>query len=171
MLDIYQPLIQNWLARFGAPNSDLNDLSQNVLAVVVRRLPEFEHQGQPGSFRAWMRNICRNCVLEFWRAKKIQPVATGKSSFQEELNQLADDTSELSRKWNQDYDQFVLNSLMSRIKSDFNQRTWKAFQLFAIDGLKASEVAKQMGISENSVFIAKSRVMSRLRSVGKYILD
>ena len=66
MLKIYQPLIKKWLVRFDAPTDDLNDLSQNVLTVVVRKLPSFEHAGREGSFRSWVRNITRNCLLEFW---------------------------------------------------------------------------------------------------------
>ena len=171
MLEVYQPLIAKWLARFGAPNGELNDLSQSVLAVIVKKLPAFEHNGREGSFRSWVRSITRNCLLEFWRAKKIQPVATGNSSFQESLNQLSVEESELSQKWNREYDEQVLATLLKQIQGEFQASTWEAFRLVAIDGVKASEVASQLNVSVNSVFIAKSRVMSRLRVVGKYMID
>ncbi len=171
MLDVYQPLIAKWLARFGAPSGELNDLSQSVLAVVVKKLPTFEHNGREGSFRSWVRAITRNCLLEFWRAKKIQPVATGKTSFQESLNQLSIEESELSQKWNREYDEQVLATLLMQIQDEFQQSTWQAFRLVAVDGLRASEAARQLNVSVNSVFIAKSRVMSRLRVVGKYMID
>lgn len=171
MLEIYQPLIAKWLGRFGARPSDLNDLSQSVLIIVVRKLPGFEHGGRKGAFRAWIKAITRNCLLEFWRDKKIHPVATGKSSFQASLNQLADEASEISQMWNREYDEHVLASVLKQIQCEFKPQTWAAFQQVALGGKKAKEVADELGISINSVFIAKSRVMTRLRTVGKYMLD
>jgi RNA polymerase sigma-70 factor (ECF subfamily) len=171
MLTIYQPLIKKWLARFGAPANDVDDLSQNILTVVVRKLPDFEHAGREGAFRSWVRNITRNSLLEFWRAKKIQPVATGRTSFQESLNQLESETSELSQQWNREYDQQVLASLLRQIESEFRPSTWRAFTRVALDGAKPADVATELEVSVNSVFIAKSRVMSRLKAVGKYMID
>lgn len=171
MLIIYQPLISKWLGRLGAPSGDSQDLSQTILVVVVKKLPEFEHQGQAGSFRRWLKNITRNCLLEFWRARKFQPVATGKTSFQDSLNQLADESSQLSQLWDQEYDQQVLATLLKQIQKEFQPTTWQAFQLVAIEGLSGKVAAEKLNISINSVFIAKSRVMARLRAVGKYMID
>jgi len=171
MLSIYQPLIEKWLKRFGAPSDDLNDLSQNILTVVVRKLPDFQHAGREGAFRSWVRNITRNCLLEFWRAKKIQPIATGKTSFQESLNQLESDNSELSQQWNREYDQQVLASLLHQIEVEFRPATWQAFKRVSVDGAKPADVAQELGVTVNSVFIAKSRVMSRLKAVGKHMID
>lgn len=171
MLNVYQPLISKWLLRFGTPTNELTDLTQNVLTVVVGKLAQFEHQGRTGAFRAWLRNITRNCLLEFWRQNKIVPLATGKTSFQENLNQLADQTSELSQLWNREYDSHVVVSLLNLIRPEFKPQTWSVFELFVIQGHKAADVAARLGITANSVFIAKSRIMSRLREVGKYMID
>ncbi len=171
MVAIYQPLIKKWLGRLGTPANELGDLSQNVMTVVVRKLPDFEHGGRTGAFRAWLRNITRNCLLEFWRSNRRTPVATGKSAFQEELNQLADQTSELSQIWDREYDEHVLASLMKVIRPEFQSQSWQAFELFVLEGIPAAEVADRMGVSTNSVFIAKSRIMTRLREVGKYMIE
>lgn len=171
MLIIYQPLIEKWLVRFGAPSNDLHDLSQNILTVVIRKLPVFEHSGREGAFRSWVRSITRNCLLEFWRAKKIQPVATGKTSFLESLNQLESENSELSQQWNREYDQQVLASLLNQIEAEFRPATWQAFKRVAVDGQKPVDVAEELDVTVNSVFIAKSRVMSRLKVVGKHMID
>lgn len=171
MVTIYQPLIKKWLGRLGTPANELGDLSQNVMTVVVRKLPEFEHGGRTGAFRSWLRNITRNCLLEFWRKNKQTPVATGKSEFQEQLNQLADQTSELSQMWDREYDEHVLASLMTVIRPEFRSQSWEAFELFVLEGIPATDVAERLGVSANSVFIAKSRIMMRLREVGKYMIE
>ncbi|MEC8554795.1 MAG: sigma-70 family RNA polymerase sigma factor [Planctomycetota bacterium] len=171
MVELYQPLIEKWLLRFGAPANDREDLAQSVLLVVSNKLGAFKHSGNTGAFRSWLRSITRNCLLEFWRENKIRPIATGNSSFQESLEQLADECSELSRIWQEEYDQEVLKSLLKRIQDDFQQQSGEAFRRVAIEGIAAKEVAQQLGITVNSVFIAKSRIMNKLRLVGKDLLD
>ncbi len=171
MVELYQPLIEKWLLRFGTPANDLEDLAQSVLLVVSNKLGAFKHSGNTGAFRSWLRSITRNCLLEFWRENKIRPIATGNSSFQESLEQLADECSELSRIWQEEYDQEVLKSLLKRIQDDFQQQSWEAFRRVAIEGIAAKEVAQQLGITVNSVFIAKSRIMNKLRLAGKDLLD
>ena len=109
--------------------------------------------------------------MEFWRAKKIQPVATGKTSFQESLNQLQSENSELSQQWNREYDQHVLATLLNQIEIEFRPSTWEAFKRVAVDGAKPADVAAELEVTVNSVFIAKSRVMARLKAVGKYMID
>lgn len=171
MVEIYQPLIEKWLRRFGAPPGELNDLSQTILTVVVKKLPAFEHGGRTGSFRSWIRAITRNCLLKFWRDNKLVPVATGKTSFNESLNQLADDSSELSQQWNREYDEQVLAAVLKQIRNEFQPQTWEAFKRVVVQEESPSDVARAMGISVNSVFIAKSRVLSRVRVIGKYMID
>lgn len=171
MLEVYQPLIKKWLRRFHAPENDLNDLSQSVLMVVTKKLPEFEHAGRVGSFRAWLRTITRNCLLKFWRENKVRPKATGDSEFQGQLNQLADDTSELSQIWNREYDEFVLAAVLRQIKPEFKPQTWTIFQRLTLSAEKPKVVADDLGVTLNTVFVAKSRVMSRLRVVGRHLID
>src|SRR5437870_2279853 len=62
LVDLYTPLIRGWLRRHAdLPPGDADDVVQDVLAVVVRRLPDFEHNQRTGAFRAWLRTITVNC--------------------------------------------------------------------------------------------------------------
>ncbi len=65
MVDLYTPLIRGWLGRYALNDSDCDDLVQDVLAVVVRRLPDFQRRPQTGAFRRWLRNITVNCLRGF----------------------------------------------------------------------------------------------------------
>jgi RNA polymerase sigma-70 factor (ECF subfamily) len=57
LTNLYRPLIFGWLNRQGVPARDLEDLSQEVLLSVVKHLPGFQHSGQRGAFRFWLRTI------------------------------------------------------------------------------------------------------------------
>lgn len=171
LVEIYTPLIQNWLRRHQVKEADSDDISQEVLAVVIRRLPEFEHNGREGAFRNWLRTITVNCLRDFWRSRKNRPTATGDSDFQELLAQLEDPASGLTQIWNQDHDRHVTRKLLEMLRPQFEPVTWQAFQRFALDGLSAAEVARELKVTTNVVFIAKSRVLARLRQEAEGLLE
>ena len=172
LVDLYTPLIRGWLRRHAAlPDADADDVVQDVLAVVVRRLPEFRHNQRRGAFRAWLRTITVNCLRDFWKGKRLRPAATGDSEFLNVLAQLEDSTSGLSRLWDQEHDKHVGRRLLELIEPQFEPRTWQAFRRVALDGVAADAVAAELGVSVNAVFIAKSRVLARLRQEGAGLLD
>jgi RNA polymerase sigma-70 factor (ECF subfamily) len=169
LVEVYAPLLRRWLSG-RAPDQDLDDLIQDVLLVVVRRLPEFRRNPRAGAFRCWLRTIAVNCLRDHYRSQHKRPRATGDSNFLEMLNQLADDTSGLSQLWEQEHDRYVAEHLLKEIEPQFEPTTWRAFCRVAREGVPAPEVARELGITENAVYIAKSRVLSRLRQVANGIL-
>ena len=79
------------------------------------------------------------------------------------LEQMADPDSDLARQWDREHDEHVVQKLLAAVKSDFNATTWEAFRRLALEGLPAARVAEELGMPENAVLLAKSRVIRRLR--------
>jgi RNA polymerase sigma factor (sigma-70 family) len=161
--DLYAPLIRLWAERLGVRGADADDLVQDVLAVVVRRFPEFVHPERPGAFRGWLRAIAANCARDAWRARRLTPQAPGGTDFGSYIARLEDPADDLAREWDREHDIHVTRRLLDRIKPDFEAQTWLLFQQFVLDGRSADEVAKGNGATPNAVYIAKSRVLARLR--------
>lgn len=160
---LYRPLLQTWLRRYSVRPQDADDLVQQVLEVVVREMPNFHYDAEKGKFRGWLRGILVNRLRDFWRSQKGRPLATGNSDFYDKvLNQLEDPKSDLSRLWDQEHDQHVAQQLLAVVKPDFSSTTWQAF-LRVMGGEKAIELARDMKISVNAVYLAKSAVLKRLR--------
>ena len=170
LVDLYAPLIQTWLRRQGLQPADADDLAQDVLAVLIRELPTFQHRGA-GAFRSWLRAITVNRLRNFCRARQARPDATGDSDFLNQLDQLEDPHSELSRLWDQEHEQHVLRRALELIGPEFAPSTWQAFRRVMIDGAAVPAVAAELGLSVNAVFIAKSRVLSRLRREVRGLID
>jgi RNA polymerase sigma-70 factor (ECF subfamily) len=168
MVDLYTPLIRGWLRRYSLNDSDCDDLVQEVLAVVVRRLPDFQRRPQIGSFRRWLRTISVNCLRDFWRAQRFKP---GNHEFGSILSELEDPESALSKQWDQEHDRHVTQCLMEKIRPRFEAKTWQAFQRVALDGAPVDQVAAELGLTVNAVFIAKSRVVHLLRKEGQGLLE
>src|SRR3954469_4915586 len=103
LVDLYTPLIRGWLRRHASlPDADADDVVQDVLAVVVRRLPEFRHNARTGAFRAWLRAITANCARDLWKANRLRPAAPGGTDFGSYLAQLEDSDHPLSQAWDRD---------------------------------------------------------------------
>jgi RNA polymerase sigma-70 factor (ECF subfamily) len=171
LVEVYTPLLSGWLRRHLLPAADTDDLVQEVLAVLVRELPHFEHNRRPGAFRNWLRTIAVHRLRDFWRARQHRPEAAGGSDFLSSLDQLEDPASGLSQLWDAEHDRHVVARLLEMIRGDFQPATWQAFAGVMLDGHKPAEVAARLGVSVNAVLLAKSRVLHRLREEGAGLID
>jgi len=169
-VDLYTPLIHNWLRRYALQPSEVDDIVQEVLAVVVRELPQFRHDLRRGAFRRWLRGVLVNRLRVYWRENRLRPVS-GAAGAEETLTQLEDPESGLSRLWDEEHDRHVAHRLLELVAPDFEPLTWQAFKLLVLEGLSTAEVAAQLGISANAARIAKSRVLSRLRQEMDGLID
>lgn len=161
LVELYTPLLHRWLRRAGLQETDVSDLVQEVLTVLVRELPQFRYDPERGAFRAWLRTITTNRLRAFLRSRRTGPRAAGE--FDSLLDQLQDPHSELSRQWDREHDEHVVGRLLDLIQPDFEESTWAAFRRVALDGVKPARAAAELELTVNAVFIAKSRVMRRLR--------
>jgi RNA polymerase sigma-70 factor (ECF subfamily) len=168
--DIYLPLVRAWLARIPSLGSDIDDVAQEVLIVVIRSLPQFE-RAREGSFRTWLRRVTANCVRTFAKRRGRRPVMAARDDIDVILNQLEDPDSAMSHEWDRQHDQHVVQKLLASIQQDFNPTTWKAFRRFALEGELARVVASELGISENAVLLAKYRVFQRLRAEAAGLIE
>ena len=171
LVELYDPLIRSWLRKYEVQESDANDLVQDVFLAVSKDLEKFEHRGQPGAFRGWLKAILINRLRKFWRARDRHPQARGDSDINARMAQLDDPTSEMSRIWNREHDQYVLRQLLTLAEPHFEPATWTAFCRVALDGAKPDDVAMELGISRNSVVIAKCRVLNRLRTESEGLVE
>lgn len=162
LVGLYQPLLRAWLSRAGVAASDLDDLLQDVLLVVVREVRGFDRRCT-GSFRAWLRAILVHRVRDHFRSRDYRPVATGDSDVLARLQQLESPDSELSRLWELEHDRYLAAKVLRLIEGDFAASTWQAFRRQVIDGRPAADVAAELGLSLNAALLAKSRVLKRLR--------
>ena len=169
--ELYALLLRSWLARFDVPATDADDLIQEVLLTVSRELPRFEHSGRAGAFRSWLRTILVHRLRDFWRSRKYRPAATGGSTWAEQLEQLADESSNASREWNLEHDRHVMSRLLESVRPRFEPQTWEAFRRQMFDGQRADAVAAELGMPLNSVYVARSRVLSILRREAAGLID
>jgi RNA polymerase sigma-70 factor, ECF subfamily len=171
LTDLYRPVILGWLNRQGVPARDLEDLCQEVLLSVVKHLPGFQHSGQRGAFRSWLRTLLCSRTADYWRALDRVAQAGGGSGARAALHQIADPDSALNRQWDEEHDRYVLNCLLDLVDEEFEPITLKAFRRLALDGVSGAAAARELGMSVAAVYVAKSRVLARIRQEAEGLID
>lgn len=159
-VDLYSPVVYGFARRQGLQDADAADLVQEVLRSVSRSLGSYDRN--KGRFRSWLMAVVRRRLTEFWAARRRTVAGSGDTQVQGCLEQIsaADGSEQL---WELEYRQSVFRYAATRIRGEFEESTWRAFWLTTVDGKTTREVAQSLGISDGAVYIAKCRVMARLK--------
>lgn len=159
---VYGPVIYGFARKRGLQDADAADLMQDVMRSVASAIGRLDYDPKQGSFRGWLFTITRNKIFNFLSAQRHRPKATGDTTTNRLLNSepAADDGSDA---WELEYQRRIAFLAMEKIKHEFQEKTWQAFLLTAVEGLPASDVSKQIGLSAGAIYVAKSRVLARLK--------
>jgi RNA polymerase sigma-70 factor (ECF subfamily) len=160
---LYQPVVYRLARRRGFQHADAEELVQEVMLAVARAVERWVPDRERGRFRDWLHRIARNLMVNFLTRRKHQVWGTGKTDMQQLLEVECDAESAVSQKFEVEYRREAFRAAARQVQQDVKESTWQAFWLSTIDDLPAAEVARQLGMSIGSVYIARSRVMARLR--------
>jgi RNA polymerase sigma-70 factor, ECF subfamily len=161
----YRPLLVRYACRLGLGQEDAQDAAQQILMAFCTAYRDGRYQRDRGRLRDWLFGIARHQVINFRQRrphKEVQvPEASGQSGFFAKVP--ADD--DLEAMWEQEWRQTILQECIRLIRQEFDARTVDAFELFAREGLPAKEVAERLQLTANAVFLAKRRVLARIREL------
>lgn len=161
-VEIYAPLIHDYGRRRGLQDADAADLAQDVLQAVARSAGRFEYDRTRGSFRGWLLTITRNKLMDLLqRQKRASQEASDKNL---DIDQLADDPNDVSL-WERQHQWWLIRWSADQVRHEFEEKTWQAFISTAIEQKTAAETASQLKMSVGAVYIAKSRVLARVKHV------
>lgn len=161
-MNLYGPVVYGFARKRGLQDADAADLMQDVMRSVATAIGQLNYDRKRGSFAGWLFTITRNKVFNFLSARRIRPQAAGDTATNQMLNSHPDE-AETSETWEIEYQRRLASLAMDKIKSEFQDNTWRAFWLTAVEGVSASEAASQVGLSTGAVYVAKSRVLARLK--------
>lgn len=161
---LYLPLLERWAIRNGFQPADAADLAQDILLKLLSALPSYQRE-DGRSFRSWLFRLATNAGHDFRRrvATRAMPAGDGLSGMAE--------PSPFTELEDAEYLRELCRRAVEAVRGDFGQQTMAAFTGTKIDGRPAAEVAAELGITANAVYIAVNRVMTRLRQELDGLLD
>lgn len=161
-IHLYGPVVYGFARKRGLQDADAADLMQDVMRSVASAIQRLDYDRKLGTFRGWLFTITRNKIFNFFSARRLRPQGSGDSTTNQLLN-AQPKPEDGEDAWEMEYQRRLASQAMERVKGEFQENTWRAFWLTAVEGVPAAEVAKQVGISPGATYVAKSRVLARLK--------
>jgi RNA polymerase sigma-70 factor (ECF subfamily) len=156
---LYGPLVYRWCRQAGLPVPDAEDVLQEVFLTVASRIGEFQSDRQEGSFRGWLRTITRHKVGDWIRRRARSPRAVGGPEAQQVLAEATAPEADADLPETG----VLYHRALALIREEFQEATWQAFWRVVVEGQTPADAAADLGMTRNAVYIARSRVLHRLR--------
>ena len=160
---LYTPVLYGWIRRQGIGPGEAADLVQEVFATTITALPSFEYDRERG-FGNWLCTLTTNKCRDYFRRARLRRT-------HELLDQADGEIDPAVQFGEREYRAHLARRALEMMQEEFEGATWRACYAMVVEGKPAAEVAKQLGISINAVYLAKSRVLRRLRQELAGLLD
>lgn len=168
-VDLYVPVIYGYARRQGLQDADARDLSQEVLRAVASSIGRLDYDPARGAFRSWLFTVVRRRLAN-WRRAERNPARGSSVPGTERLEQcLAPPLVEA--EWESEWQRRVFDWACDQVRRGVTEATWQAFWLTAVEEQSSAQVAANLGLSTTAVYIARSRVLARLKQLVRSVQE
>ncbi len=171
-VEIYEPLLLALCRKFAMQDSDAVEATQEILLRLSQVVGQWKSKEQEeGSFRGWLYRVSRNVIVRFLQKKRRGELAIGSSDIYRLVNQSPDPSCEETIEFDLEFRRRVFNWACHQIQNEVQPKTWQAFWKTQIEKLSVETAAEQLSMSAGSIYIARSRVMKKLRETVQRQID
>ena len=157
----YGPRILRWCRGWGLQESDAEDVTQEVLLKLNRRMSRFVYDPS-GSFRAWLKTLTHHAWRDLADERRRSGLGGGDPRVEELLSSL-ESGDDLAEQLDAEFRWEVMDRAMERVRHRVSGRTWDAFRLSALEGASGADVAARLGMKIARVYGARSEVQGMIR--------
>lgn len=163
-VSIYEPFVYRFVRRGGMQDADARDLVQNVFLAVARAVGRWRPDQNRARFRTWLFRIARNQLIDVLNKRSTQSQARGGTSMLDILTMLPAVDPLSSDEVRLSHRRELFRLAATGVKSSVKPETWQAFWLTAVQQKSVEQAAAELKLSVGAVYIARSRVLARLRA-------
>jgi len=167
---IYGPLIMRYCCRRGLQESDARDVVQEVLLQVSKGINNFRYDPDRGRFRNWLGTIAHRAMLKH-EAKSRRAVVGPGNGKTLQPSSIEECQQPLGEAWIEAFNAHVYRTALERIRLDFDEETWRAFDATFSENRAPRDVAADLKRTAGWVYQAKSKVVRRLKKEVLYLAE
>lgn len=176
--DIYWRLIHHTAVRGGCTPTEAEEVVQETVISVARRIQGFEASPELGSFKGWLLQVTRCRIVDQLRRRNHRLINLGNPDAASDSNAqvsvehvLPTQDPETARNWDADWEKTLLTAAIQAVKGRVNPRHFQIFDLHVLKDQPLREVARALGVTSAQVYLVKHRVSllvrQELRRLGK----
>lgn len=156
----YRPIVIGLARRLGLSDQDAMDVAQDTMIRVLADYREGRYDRERGRMRSWLLTIARNRIADVYRKRAVRREARGESA----MVTIPKD-QELEDLWSTERRFVVLREALADLQANSrtSDRSILAFEMLVFHRRNVSDVAGELDMSENDVYLAKSRVAKKLK--------
>jgi RNA polymerase sigma-70 factor (ECF subfamily) len=156
----YRPIVIGLARRLGLPEQDALDVAQDTMIRVLDEYRDGRYDRERGRMRSWLLSIARTKIANVYRKRAVRREARGESAMVAIPND-----QELEDIWATERRSVVLREALADLQatSKTSDQSIRAFEMLVFHRQGVSDVAKKLDMSENDVYLAKSRVAKKLK--------
>ena len=162
--DRYWRRIYNVARKAGLADAEAQDIVQETLLSVARKMPGSHYDPALGSFKSWLLLIVRSRITDPWRRRAVRPPFNAGPEPEEGKARLgripATVDGNLEHVWQEGWERTLLVSALERAKSRVVARQFLVFEMAPLQGIPAGTIARTLGIHIAQVYLARHRVGS-----------
>jgi len=154
---LYSPLLYRYARGRGLARHDAEEVRDQCLEVIVRKIGEFEYDRHKGGFKNWLFRMVSHKVTDLHR-KRREVHADSK-----DLRALVDPEPTPDELWEQTWQYEHLKFGVEQVRNEVAERDFQAFRMLVTDECSVAEVCRRLDLNPNQVYKAKARVLRRVR--------
>lgn len=159
----YQKYIYNICKRSKLQHNEAEEFTQEILVKLWKKLPDLDVRTVKGSFRAWLKTMIKNHITNYFnRQKMIREKLTinNKESLLPYIDKIS--KSEIDEIIDNEWHLHITNLALDKVKESLSSSTVNAF-LMSLEGRSTEEIAKELNITESTVYVHKKAVKDALQ--------
>ena len=156
--DIYAPLLYRFARRRGLATADAEEIRDQCLEIVTRRMPDFDYDRDQGRFRSWLFTIAHGRIVDLQRLRRPSRLSTA------EQQALPDHGPAPQAVWEAEWRHEHLRFAMERARLQVSARTWATFEEL-LQGRAVPDICADRSINRNQVYKARGRVLAAIRTI------
>jgi RNA polymerase sigma-70 factor (ECF subfamily) len=171
--DTYWRLIYNVARKSGLDDPDAQDVVQETVIAVARRMPDFRYDPAKGSFKSWLLLITRRRIHDHFRRRYRQPFAAPVET--QACSNPSQDTpapvqppdEQIDEAWEQEWQRSFFQTTLNRVRQKANPKHYQVFDCCVLQNLPAAEVARMLGLGVAQVYLIKHRMCGAVKRAAR----
>lgn len=156
---LYAPLLYNYARSRGLTYSDAEEIRDQCLEVIARKIGAFEYDRAKGGFKCWLYRIASCKVIDMLRKTRVKRADT------QTIRKLAAEEPSSDELWEKHWRNEHLKFCVQQVRDSVSEQSYRAFHMLLFDGCSVQGVCEALSLNTNQVYKAKSRVLKRVREI------